>query len=454
MSTMSDVTDLARSAMIGHRPSRFPPWVRMLLVFNLIYILSYIDRQLLSLVVGPVKVSLGLSDVQIGFLQGFGFSMVLAVSALLTARRVDTGNRVRLIGYAVIAWCVMTILCGLAQNFMMLLAARTGLAIAEAVLPMAVLSILSDSAPRATLPRAAALFMMSPYLGSGLALLFGGTVLSMMAPYDGQVLPLIGAFTPWRGLFILIGMPGIVIGVLVLLLMREPVRPQSKGVVASQVSVWPFLRKNALFLFTMMSFYAFLNSLAMSIYAWTPTYMIRVHGMDTASVGVFIGPIIAICGVGGCILGTYMMSCKIPERALSHVVRQSMRLTAFATIPLVLMPLASTAWLAILLLALGLILNAAVMSSTLTPIQLFAPPELRGRATAICSLYCSAMGGMGPLAIGALTDFVFPSSQGIAYAMAVSFAAALLVAWIVGPIAVRWTARVDDERMQSVQSAG
>lgn len=447
MPTLPNISTLSEPGALSQRPGSMPAWVRVLVVFNVVYILSYVDRQLLSLVVGPVKASLGLSDVQIGFLQGFGFSMVLAVSALLTARRVDTGNRTRLIAVAVIGWCVMTILCGLAHNFYMLLAARTGLAIAEAVVPMAVLSILSDVAPRASLPRAAALFMTSPYLGSGIALLFGGQLLAMMAPYAGHVLPLIGTFEPWRGLFILVGAPGIVIGAMIYLFMREPARPPAGKVVASEISVWPFLRRHALFLFTMMTFYAFLNSLAMSIYAWTPTYMIRVHGMDTATIGLFVGPIIAISGVSGCILGTYMMSSRTPERALSHVVRQSMRLTAFATVPLILMPLSPTPLIAVLLLAVGLVLNAAVMSSTLTPIQLFAPPELRGRATAICSLYSSAMGGMGPLAIGALTDLVFHSPKGIAYAMALSYAAALLVAWIVGPISVRWTAQVDEERI-------
>lgn len=417
-----------------------------MLVFNLVYILSYVDRQLLSLVVGPVKASLDLSDSQIGFLQGFGFSMVLALSALITARKVDTGNRTRLLGIAVISWCMMTILCGFAHSFTVLLIVRTGLAVAEAVVPMAVLSILSDLAPRASLPRAAALFMTSPYLGSGLALLFGGQLLALLMPYEGHVLPILGAFEPWRGLFILIGAPGIVMGLSILLFMREPARPASEGLAAGEVSVLPFLRNNASFLFVMMSFYAFLNSMALSIYAWTPTFMIRVHGMDTATIGLFIGPIIAICGVGGCILGTYVMSSGTPDHALSHVVRQSMRLTALATVPLLAMPLAPTPLLAMLLLGIGLTLNAAVMSSTLTPIQLFAPPQLRGRATAMCSLYSSAMGGMGPLAVGVLTDRIFRTPQGIAYSMVVSYSAALLVAWIVGPIAVRWATRIDDER--------
>lgn len=441
VSTVPDAMNTAGLAPVGARG--IPKWVRPLLFFNLVYILSYVDRQLLSLVVDPVKASLGLSDVQIGFLQGFGFSMVLAVSALLTARKVDTGNRIRLLGFAVIAWCVMTVLCGFAQNFLMLLVARTGLAIAEAVVPMAVLSILCDIAPRASVPRAAALFMTSPYLGSGIALLFGGQLLAMMAPWQGVEMPLIGTFEPWRGLFILVGAAGIAIGIIFLLVMREPARPKTNKVAASDVSVWPFLRKHALFLFTLMSFYAFLNSLAMSIYAWTPTYLGRVHGLDRATLGL-LGLVIAGSGVAGCILGTYAMSSKNPERALSHVVKRSMQLTALSTVPLILMPLSPTPLIAVILLAIGLTFNASVMSSTLTPIQLFAPPELRGRATAICSLYTSAMGGMGPLAVGALTDWTFNSPQAIGYALAISYAAALAVAWIIGPIAVRWTARVDD----------
>jgi len=446
---MSDPVTLPTPALAaGGR--RFPAWVRPLLVFQLIYLISYIDRQILSLVVGPVKASLGLSDVQIGFLQGFGFSMVLAVSALLTARLVDTGNRVKLLGWAVIAWCSMTILCGFAQNFGMLLAARTGLAIAEAVVPMAVLSMLADAVPRASLPRAAALFMASPYLGSGLALLFGGSLLTMMAPYQGQIFPLLGTFEPWRGLFILLGAPGILIGIGVLLLMREPNRPATPGIAANKVSAWPFLRANAGFIFMMMTLFAFLNSITMSIYAWTPTYMIRVHGLDPASVGMLIGPTIALSGIAGCILGTFVMSTRSPERALSHVIRTTMRLTALFTLPLILMPLAPNAITATALLSLSLVLNAAVMSSTLTPIQLFAPPEVRGRATAVCSLYSSGVGGVGPLAVGAVTDLMFGTPESIGYAMAISFGAALLVAWVVGPIAVRWSARIDAARARQV----
>ena len=107
---------------------------------------AHVHRQILSIVVGPVKASLGLSDLQIGLLQGFAFTAVIAVTAVMTAPIVDKGNRVRLVGISMAIWCTMTIGCGLATNFGMMLFARTGLAIAEAVIPMAVLSLIFESA--------------------------------------------------------------------------------------------------------------------------------------------------------------------------------------------------------------------------------------------------------------------------------------------------------------------
>jgi MFS transporter, Spinster family, sphingosine-1-phosphate transporter len=419
-------------------------WIGPLLVFQLVYLVSYIDRQILSAVVAPVRSDLGLSDTQIGLLQGFAFSLVLAFSALLTARRVDSGNRIRILSVCVILWCVMTIACGFARNFWMLLLARTGIAIAEAVVPVAVLSILSDMVPRRLLPRAGALFMAGPYIGGGLAWLLSGSLLAALEPWRGVSLPLLGEFQPWRGLFWLIGAPGILLGVGMLMFMREPPRREAnRDDQGELMPVGGFLRQHAGFLFILMTFLSFLNVINMAIYGWTPSFMMRVHGMDAATTGTIVGPLFIVSGVAGSVLGSWLMGGGDVDRLLSHVIRMMVWLMALFTVPLALAPFVAPWQLSLGLLVLGCFFLSAVMTSSLMPVQLLAPGPVRGRVTAICAIYSGGLGGLGPYFVGALSDHVFIAPQAFGSALGVCFILALLVAWATGPWALRQARRLE-----------
>jgi MFS family permease len=423
--------------------TEYTSWVRPLLVFQLVYVISYIDRQLMSIAVEPIKSDLDLSDTQIGFLQGIAFSLFLAVSALFTAHRVDSGNRVRILGLCIIIWCVMTILCGFAQNFWMLLGARAGLAMAEAVVPVAILSIITDLAPRSSVPRFSALFMAAPYFGGGLALFLGGPILEVLQAYAGQHVPILGPFAPWRGLFWLIGTPGILLGASIFFFMHEPTRRGRMPTTRARAPAWPFLRDNAKFLLILMSYLGFLNAINMSIYGWIPTYLTRGHGMDSATVGISLGPIFAISGIGGSIFGSWTMSRGQDSHILSHVIGTMIKLTILFTVPIIVLPLAPNATVALVALALGFGLLSAVMTSALTTIQLFAPGVIRGRTTAICAFYMTLLGGLGPLAVGVVVDFGVHSPDRIGDAMAIVFGVAVIVAWATGPIALRMARKID-----------
>lgn len=418
-------------------------WLPMVLLFLFIYVISYIDRQILSLVVQPVKTSLGLSDFQIGMLQGLAFSLVLAVAAVLASPLIDRGNRVRLLATCMLIWCTMTVLCGLAQNFGMLLLARTGLALAEAVVPMAVMSIICDIAPRASVPRASALFMAAPYIGSGLALLLGGPLLAMLAADGGQTFVLIGAFEPWRGLFFLLGFPGIFIALLLFLFLREPARRGGADAGDPSVSVIPFLKANVGFLAPMLLANSMLNLISYTIYAWSPTFMIRTHGMSTAVAGVTVGSIFVLAGIGGCVFGSWMMSRSKDGRALSHVVRMIAIVFLCLTVPLIAFPLVSDPKVALALLATSFFLMAIGLSSIMTPVALFAPPNLRGRVLATAGLLHAGLGGLGPLAVGAVNDFVFGDPARIGHSLVFTLACACLFGLALLPRVVRLAQRID-----------
>lgn len=431
------------AATPGERAERPGHWLPIVLLFLFIYVISYIDRQILSLVVQPVKTSLGLSDFQIGLLQGLAFSLVLAVAAVMASPLIDRGNRARLLGLCMIAWCTMTVLCGLAHDFGLLLLARTGLALSEAIVPMAVMSMICDLAPKASVPRASALFMAAPYIGSGFALLLGGPLLALLAPFEGTQIPLVGAFEPWRGLFFLLGFPGVAIGVLLLLFLREPTRRGGADAGDPTASVLPFLRDHAGFLVPMLLANSMLNLISYTIYAWSPTFMIRVHGMSTATAGVTVGSIFVLAGIAGCVFGSWAMSRSTDGRALSHVVKTIGLTFLCLGPPLIAFPLVPDANLALALLAAAFFLMAAGLSSIMTPIALFAPAGVRGRALATAGLCHAGLGGLGPMVVGAVNDFVFRSPERIGHSLVICLAAAMLVGLVLVPRVVRLANRID-----------
>ncbi|API59391.1 hypothetical protein BSL82_08775 [Tardibacter chloracetimidivorans] len=418
-------------------------WLPIVLLFLFIYVISYIDRQILSLVVQPVKASLGLSDFQIGLLQGLAFTLVLAIAAVLASPLIDRGNRARLVAGCMIVWCAMTVLCGFAQNFHMLLLARTGLAISEAIVPMAVMSMICDIAPKTSVPRASALFMAAPYVGSGIALLAGGPLLALMAPFDGQSAPLIGIFEPWRGLFLLLGLPGIAIGVLLFLFLRDPQRRSAEDGSDPSSSVIPFLKQNAGFLGPMLLANSMLNLISYTIYAWSPTFMIRAHGMSVSTAGVTVGSVFVVAGIGGCIFGSWAMSRSRDGRALSHVVKTIGLTFACLAPPLVAFPLVPSADLALVFLAIAFFLMAAGLSSIMTPVALFAPAGVRGRALAAAGLCHAGLGGLGPLAVGGVNDFVFGSPERIGDSLAICLVVALVIGLGLMPRVVGLAKRID-----------
>jgi predicted MFS family arabinose efflux permease len=425
-------------------PRSWRGWAPKLVLFQLVYLIAYLDRQVIGLLVIPIKQSLGLSDVQIGLLQGFAFTLVLSLSSLLTARIVDKGNRVNLLAACMFVWCAMTVLSAFAQNFTMLLLTRTGLAIAEAIVPVVVLSILCDVAPRASIARASALFLMASYFGSGLALLFGGPLLGWLGAFEGTAFMGFERFEAWRGVFIIVGAPGLLLAAAMRAWMAEPRRVASVGVLASTGSGVAFFRANARFILTFMTLVAGANLVNITNYAWVPSLLTRVHGMTVPQAGLSAGTVFVAAGLAGACFGAWLMGRTRPERALQHVVAMMFRLVVLLALPLLVMPLAPSASVALLMLAISVFLLAAVLTSALTPLQLFAPSEVRGRVTAMANVYSAALSGLGPLLTGLLTDGLFGDLTMIGYSLAITYAAAVAVAIVAGGAAARMAARIEN----------
>src|SRR5712691_2641298 len=193
----SGISELSRAkgATLGYA------WY-VVLVLMVCYTLSFIDRQILSLLVAPIKHDLGISDTRIGLLQGLAFALFYTMMGLPLGRIADTCSRRTLISFGVLFWSVMTTLCATAKSFWSLFLARMGVGVGEATLAPAAFSLISDYFSAGLLATALSIYSMGIFLGSGLALIVGGVVVTATTRMPAIELPLLGLTASWRLAFL------------------------------------------------------------------------------------------------------------------------------------------------------------------------------------------------------------------------------------------------------------
>lgn len=246
-----------------------------LLMLALIYIFNYIDRLLVSILIEPIKLEFGVSDTLIGMLSGVAFALFYTVFGLPLGRLSDRIGRKPVIALACIAWSLMTMLCGAATSFAMLLLFRVGVAIGEAGGSAPSVAMVADLYPPSHRSRALAIFLMGPALGAVFGLGMGGWVADMYG---------------WRWAFILIGAPGVLLGLLLALTVRAP-RHQAASACDAQESVV----KTFLSLARTPSYALIVaagSTAAIAGYAvgtWAPSFLIRSHGLNLTEAGMLLG---------------------------------------------------------------------------------------------------------------------------------------------------------------------
>ena len=203
-----------------HRTGSGAAWWALALL-TATYTFSFIDRQIINLLVDPIRTDLSLSDSQVSFLQGLAFVLPYVILSIPLGRIVDRANRIRVLVIGILVWTVSCVTCGLAKNFWQLGVARMGVGAGEASVTPASWSLLADyfSEEKRALP--VSIFLMGPYLGAGLSLILGAEVVGWASGLGAIELPLVGVLAPWQLTFILVSIPGLCM-VLLLPLLRDP----------------------------------------------------------------------------------------------------------------------------------------------------------------------------------------------------------------------------------------
>jgi MFS family permease len=410
--------------------SRALAWYAVILL-TACYTLSYIDRQILSILVGPIKRDLGISDTSIGLLQGLAFSLFYTFMGLPLGRIADRSSRRNLIGVSVLVWSFFSGACSLARSFWSLVVTRIGVGFGEAGLSPAAYSLIADVFPKEGLGVALSIFYMGVFLGSSLALLLGGTVVEAVSHMSSITLPLLGTMAPWRITFLIAAVPGIPFALLIFTL-REPIRRGKLQVAASKLTFRQTLREvggrwtSLAGISVGMACQAICNYCFM---AWAPTFFARVHHWAPGQTGRTLGIILATFGCLGMLAGGRISDVLLKKGIHDAPLRVAIPSAIMTAILFPIAFLSSNATLTVALIGPGLFFLALPMGSATAALQLIFPNELRGQVSAFY-LFCLNLGGLtlGPLMPGVLNDYFFHSEAAIGKSVAITiFAGAVLM---------------------------
>lgn len=385
--------------------------------------LSFIDRQILNLMIGPVKRDLGgLSDFEVSLIMGLAFSAVYNLLSYPAGRLADSGNRRNLMAAGIAAWSVMTALCGLTHTYWQLFLTRMGVGVGEATLGPAANSALSDYFPNSRLPLAIGIVSASPFIGQGLANIIGGPLIDYLESAPNAVIPVVGEVYSWQMVFLIVGLPGLLVAAL-LLTIREPrrrglVRGDGRSVPFREV--WAFVKARKTFFLLIFTGYLGLSTQGFALFSWLVEFFVRNHGWSKTEIGLTYGFIAMFVGLTGSIFAGALAGVMI-KRGIQDA---TLRIVFYGTLILgplaVIMTLLPSGGIAIALLIPVTFLMALPSGLIITTLQAIAPNELRGQAVAFYLISVSFLAyTFAPSLPAVLSDFVFKDELSLGYSISI-----------------------------------
>ncbi len=377
------------------RSPRYRAYVLTMLV--VVYVFNFLDRQIVTILAEPIKVDLGLNDTQIGLMTGLAFALFYTVLGVPIARLADRANRVSIISAALVIWSGMTALCGMANNFVQMLAARIGVGVGEAGCSPPAHSLIADYYPPEQRASALSIYALGIPIGSILGLLAGGWI---------------AEFYGWRMAFFLVGIPGIVLAVFVKLTLREPIRgmsdpspqtgPQEQPPLVETIAA--LLRNRTMVHLAMGG--ALTSFVGYGLGQWLPAFFIRIHELGIAETATYFGLVLGVASAAGTVLGGTMA-----DRLARRDVRMYAWLPAIGVLlafPFYVAAMVSDQpYLAIAILVAPSLLNSLWLGPAFGTIQNLAPTRMRALASAMLLFILNIIGlGLGPFLVGVLSDLL------------------------------------------------
>lgn len=387
---------------------------------------GFVDRQILSLLVEPIKRDLHVTDTQVSLLMGLGFVVFYSLLGLPIGRWVDRGHRPRIVALGAAVWSVMTMLTGTASTYGHLFLARIGVGAGEATLGPAAVSIIADQFPQKRLGVAMSTYMMGTFLGSGVAYALGAYVVGRVDKPGIVTVPLVGAVHPWQLVFFFVGLPGLLVALLALT-MREPRVSSPHAAQAGTTAQAPFaevmayLRANARTVGALSLGFACSASVNYGVGAWLATFLIRTHAWTVQEAGTLQGVLTFTIGPLGVMLGG-----RLTDRwSKQGHIDASLRVGVLGALGMLLFaglyPLVPTGTVAAALLIPVNIFAAMPWGAANAAIAEAMPPRMRGQGSAVYQLVVNLLSGaLGPTAVALLTDQVFRDPLALRYSLSLT----------------------------------
>ena len=426
------------------RPSPAYAWYAVSLCL-LAYILSFVDRQIITLLIQPIQADLDLSDTQFSLLGGLAFAIFYALMGLPIARWADVGPRPLIISAGIILWSLATVACGLARTFWQLFMARMAVGVGEAALSPTAYSIITDSFPKSKLGLALGIYSTGVFLGSGLAFLVGGAVIEFVGQFGTVTISIIGDVKPWQMAFFIVGLPGVFVGGLFFLTVRDPERKGvtgensgSDGAVAQgfsirQVTAYIGSHKSAF-----VAHYLGFGLLSLSLFAllfWAPAYLIRVYELTARDAGIYLGLIVLVGNTAGSLTSGWLVDFFTRRGYDDAPLRAGLVGGLGVIVPGALFSSMSGLEGTLAMLALAFFFASFPVATSAAGLQLMAPNRMRAQVTALFFLAMNMFGITGGSFLVALvTDYVFRDELQVGYSMAImcslsAIFGAVVLAW-------------------------
>jgi MFS family permease len=388
-------------------------------VLMLANVSSFIDRQILALLVAPIKRDMHLTDVEISLLMGLSFALFYTLFGIFIGHFADKFNRRNIIVGGITIWSLMTALCGGVHTYAQFFLARMGVGVGEATLAPSAYSIITDYFPKNRLARALSTYSMGVFLGSGLAILIGAALISTL-PTSGMVhVPILGDIFPWQMLFIYIGLPGLLIALLITTI-KEPIRRDANQVVDAEPTlqeafaiIWS-KRKAYLLLSIATAFTAFVSY---GSSAWIPTYFNRTFGWQMREIGFKYGIVVTIFSTLGVLVGGWVADRYNKQGVLNGKIRVGLMSGIGISLSAFLF-LLSDPNMILLSIAIPAVCVSFPFGAAVAGIQELMPNRVRALASSIFLFFVNIIGmGGGPYVVAFFTDAVFHDEKMIKYSI-------------------------------------
>ena len=427
-------------------PNQVYAWY-IVIILMLAYTVSFIDRQILSLLVGPIRSDLQISDTEMSLLQGMSFAIFYTLMGLPIGRLVDQRSRRGIITLGIFFWSAMTAVCGFAQSYWQLFMARMGVGVGEAALSPSAYSVIADIIPPRRLTLAIGIYGIGVFLGAGLAMIIGGSIVGMVGETGSVDFPFLGELRSWQAVFIIVSLPGLVI----VALMATVKEPKRRGTIRTKVingveriqgvpikEVLGYLRDNRR---TVVLHNMGVASLVVAMYgsmAWIPAFFKRVHDFGSAEVGLKYGLIVLTLGTLGVIFGSWSSDRMLSKGIRDAKIRTGMFSALGVILPSIAFPLVDDPNMSLVLVAIATFFMTFAFGAAPAALQEIMPNQMRGQASAIYIFVANIVGlSIGPTAIALITDYVYGYDEAIRYSLAIVPAAAMVVSAVLFALCLR-----------------